>query len=85
MVSDASLALLAKSELGCLGILHSSQKAVSGYNRKKSSYAHLKQLGHILACSLKSDASHGSQGKGWDNENRNHIGFPRTAPAGSEG
>jgi len=30
MVSDASLALLAKSELGCLGTLYSSQNAVSG-------------------------------------------------------
>jgi len=32
MVSDASLALLAKSELGCLGTQYSSQNAVSGKN-----------------------------------------------------
>jgi len=33
MASEASLALLAKSELGCLGTLYSSQNAVSGRKR----------------------------------------------------
>lgn len=33
MASEASLALLAKSELGCLGTLFSSQNAVSGIKK----------------------------------------------------